>query len=118
MYNPSYLSESNLALALRHCYALVYPTFFEGFGYPAIEAMHYGKPVLASNVTSLPEVFEDAPIYFSPLYETEIFNALTKLTDENYAERESKSKLQYAKVREKQEKDLEELVNHIILQQA
>lgn len=114
MLNPSSLSDSDLALAIQHCYALVYPTFFEGFGYPAIEAMHYAKPVLASNVTSLPEVFEDVPIYFSPLYETEIFNALIKLTDENYIGLCQKSAAQYEKVKKRQEQDLEQLINMIL----
>ena len=81
---------------------------------PILEAMHYGKPVLASNVTSIPEIFEDAPIYFSPLYELEIFNALTKLTDENYQEKANKSKQQYNKIRARQERDLKELVNMIL----
>lgn len=114
MLNPAYLSDSDLALAIQHCYALVYPTFFEGFGYPAIEAMHYGKPVLASNVTSIPEVFEEAPLYFSPLYESEIFNALTKLNDAAYSVYAKRSKEQYDKVRTRQEKDLDTLLSMII----
>lgn len=51
-----YLSDNELCLAMSHCYALIYPTYFEGFGYPPIEAMHYGKPVLSSNATSIPEI--------------------------------------------------------------
>lgn len=114
MINLPYLSDNDLALAFRYCYALVYPSFFEGFGYPPIEAMRYGKPVLTSNTTSIPEILEDAPIYFSPLYETEIFNALTKLRLENYSVYSEKAKLQYAKVRRCQENDLKELISLIL----
>lgn len=114
MINVPYLSDCDLAAAFEHCYALVYPSFYEGFGYPPMEAMHYGKPVLASNTTSIPEVLEEAPIYFSPLYETEIFNALTKLTEENYASYEEKANKQYKKVHMRQERDLETLINMIL----
>jgi alpha-1,3-rhamnosyl/mannosyltransferase len=47
--------------------ALVFPSLFEGFGIPAIEAMECGCPVVASNATSLPEVIGDAGLLFDPL---------------------------------------------------
>ena len=62
-----FLSDSDLVWAMKKCYALVYPSFFEGFGYPPLEAMKYGKPVICSNMTSIPEILEEAPIYCSPL---------------------------------------------------
>ena len=82
--NLPYLSDSDLTNAYANCYAFLFPSYFEGFGYPPLEAMKFGKPVLASNVTSIPEILGDAAILFSPIYETEIFHALLKLTDENY----------------------------------
>lgn len=108
--NIDFLSESDLANAYENCYALIYPSFFEGFGYPPIEAMHYGKPVLCSNTTSMPFVLGDAPIYFSPLYESAIFNALLTLTDENYKLYSHKSQLQYKLVHDRQESDLKKLI--------
>ena len=47
--------------------ALVYPSLYEGFGIPCVEAMACGCPVAASNVASLPEVCGDAAVYFDPL---------------------------------------------------
>ena len=108
------LSDCDLLQAYVNCYALVYPSYFEGFGYPPVEAMKCGKPVLSSNVCSMPEVLGDAPIYFSPIYESAIFGAFCQLTDDNYQYYSEKSKMQYLKVCEKQEQDLEELVNIIL----
>ena len=110
----SWLSDSDLANAYKHCYALIYPSFFEGFGYPPIEAMHYGKPVLCSYCTSMPDIFEDAPIWFSPLYETGVFEALYKLTEENYDEYVHRSLSQYQKIQSRQKADLEKLIQQII----
>lgn len=109
-----YLSENDLVHALKNCYALLFPSIFEGFGYPPVEAMKYGKPVLASNVTSIPEVLEDAPIYFSPYYESDIFRALCTLTEENYGRYSEKSLMQYTEISSRQERDLNKLLNLII----
>lgn len=109
-----FLSDSDLAWALKSCYALVYPSFFEGFGYPPIEAMRYGKPVICSNVTSLPGILEEAPIYCSPLYESSIFGALLKLNDDNYNDYSKRSWEQYKKLKIRQEQDLHKLTDMIL----
>lgn len=65
--------------------ALVYPSFYEGFGLPPLEAMACGTPVIASNVTSIPEVCEDAAILTNPNDIDEIKeNILLLLNDEKY----------------------------------
>ena len=110
----SFLSDSDLQIAYANCYALIYPSYFEGFGYPPLEAMKYGKPILSSNVCSMPEVLGDAPIYFSPLYESAIFGALCHLTEDNYLYYVDKSKKQFSEVYEKQEKDLKDLIQLIM----
>jgi glycosyltransferase involved in cell wall biosynthesis len=51
----------------RSAAALVYPSLYEGFGIPCVEAMACGCPVAASDVASLPEVCGDAAVYFDPL---------------------------------------------------
>ena len=53
------LSEEKLIKAYQNCDALLFPSRFEGFGYAALEAMACGKPVIASNSSSLPEVVEN-----------------------------------------------------------
>jgi len=46
--------------------ALIYPSIFEGFGAPLLEALWSGLPVISSNTSSLPEVAGDAALYFAP----------------------------------------------------
>lgn len=53
------LSEEKLIRAYQECDALLFPSRFEGFGYVALEAMACGRPVIATNCTSIPEVVED-----------------------------------------------------------
>jgi len=57
---------------------------FEGFGIPLVEAMQCGVPVITSNVTSMPEVVEDAGLLVNPFSEEEITQAMIRLAaDEN-----------------------------------
>lgn len=102
-----FLDDNELLEAYKHCYALLYPSFFEGFGYPPLEVMRFGKPVLSSNVTSMPEILGDAPIYFSPLYESDIFRAMSSLTEDNYKTYSQKSLERYNAVSVRQQQDLD-----------
>jgi alpha-1,3-rhamnosyl/mannosyltransferase len=61
-----YLEDAALAELLNGAYALIFPSLWEGFGLPAVEAMSCGVPVLASRRGSLPEVIGEAGLYFDP----------------------------------------------------
>ncbi len=61
-----YLSEEQLVKITASAYALVYPSFFEGFGLPIIEAMQSGVPVISANSSSMPEVGGEAALYADP----------------------------------------------------
>jgi glycosyltransferase involved in cell wall biosynthesis len=74
-----YLSEAEFDAVWRGCFALVFPSLYEGFGIPLLEAMALGKPVLASGVTSLPEVGGDAALYFDPRLPTEMAGVMTRI---------------------------------------
>ena len=76
-----YVREAALASLLDACTAVIYPSLYEGFGMPVLEAMARGKPVLCSNVTSLPEVAGDAAIYFDPTDPGQIASAIDALGD-------------------------------------
>lgn len=108
-----FLDESDLMWAYKNCYAFVYPSLFEGFGYPPIEAMRFGKPILSSNVCSMPEILGNAPIYFSPIYETEIYKALNTLSEQNYKSYVEKSLAQYSVIHNRQERDLKKLIRMV-----
>jgi glycosyltransferase involved in cell wall biosynthesis len=58
------LSEAQKAWAYAHCEAFLFPSLAEGFGLPPLEAMHFGKPVFLSRLTSLPEVGGEVAYYF------------------------------------------------------
>jgi len=61
-----YLPEEELALLMGSSYAMVYPSLFEGFGVPVVEAMKSEVPVLTSEKSSMQEVAGDAALYFDP----------------------------------------------------
>ncbi|MCK4342402.1 MAG: glycosyltransferase family 4 protein [Phycisphaerae bacterium] len=61
-----YLNDATLAALYAGCTAFVWPTLYEGFGLPPLEAMTCGGPVIVSNVTSLPEVVGDAGVMLDP----------------------------------------------------
>ena len=66
----------------------VFPSLYEGFGMPVLEAMASGVPVVTSNVASLPEVAGDAAILVDPLSEDEIFEAYKKILSDKQLQRE------------------------------
>ena len=61
-----YVADEDLAALYSGALAFVYPSFYEGFGLPPLEAMQCGVPVITSNTSSLPEVVGDAGILISP----------------------------------------------------
>ena len=62
-----YLPEETLAVMYRLAGVFVFPSLYEGFGLPPLEAMASGTPVVTSNVSSLPEVAGDAAVLVNPL---------------------------------------------------
>jgi glycosyltransferase involved in cell wall biosynthesis len=76
---PGYLSESDFSALMRGCLALVYPSLYEGFGMPVIEAQAIGKPVLCGNLTSLPEVAGEAALIFDPRLPESIVAAMQRI---------------------------------------
>lgn len=61
-----FVSDGELAWIYKHSAAYVFPSLMEGFGLPALEAMHYDTPVVSSNATCMPEVLGEAALYFDP----------------------------------------------------
>jgi glycosyltransferase involved in cell wall biosynthesis len=75
----------DLAFLFRNCLCFLFPSYFEGFGIPPIEAMALGAPVVSSNTSSLPEILGDAALYCSPDNASVWIEAITRLTcDSNF----------------------------------
>jgi len=72
-------NDNELHKIISSSLAMVYPSFFEGFGIPILEAMYCDIPVITSNTTSMPEVGGDAAIYIEPSSVNSIAEALTKI---------------------------------------
>lgn len=80
-----YVSDQTLQQLMGAAYALVYPSFFEGFGRPILEAMQSSTPVICSETGALPEIAADAAVYVSPEDPEAIGKAMGLLyKDENY----------------------------------
>ncbi len=76
---PGYLSESDFSALMQSCLALIFPSLYEGFGMPVIEAQSIGKPVLCSNLASLPEVVGEAALVFDPKLPESIVAAMRQI---------------------------------------
>ena len=109
----NYLSDADMDYAYKHALALLFPSFFEGFGYPPIEAIVNGTPAIASNVTSIPEVLGNAGIYFSPFYPADLYQAM-KLVIENPSIKDHELHERAKEITTKQEEDLNKLINEIL----
>lgn len=109
-----YVDEQELDQLYHDAYCLIYPSLNEGFGYPPLEAMHYGTPVLASPLSSIPEVCQGAAIYFNPFSIDEIMNRIILITDE--ARHKKYSDLAYKQfdiIKKRQDEDLDKLIDYL-----
>ncbi len=79
------VTDGFLAEAYARARVLAYPSLFEGFGLPPLEAMHLGCPVLACNTSSLPEICGDAPFYFEPECPDSLPDALLRAVNDDSA---------------------------------
>lgn len=78
-----YISQKEKEILYNSAAVFVYPSYYEGFGFPPLEAMTYGLPVICSNISSLPEVVSDAALIINPFEIKEITEAMEMiLSDE------------------------------------
>ncbi|MBC1256751.1 glycosyltransferase family 4 protein, partial [Trichormus variabilis] len=77
-----YVSYSELPVIINQAIALVFPSLWEGFGFPVLEALACGTPVITSNLSSLPEVAGDAAILINPYNTAEITDAMQNIAND------------------------------------
>lgn len=81
-----FLGREDFEILLFNTEVVLYPTLYEGFGLPVLEAMSAGVPVITSNVTSLPEIADNAACLVNPYNTTDISQAIEKiLYDKKFA---------------------------------
>ncbi|MGH2592133.1 MAG: glycosyltransferase family 4 protein [Anaerolineae bacterium] len=76
---PGYLSDADKAALISGATALVFPSLYEGFGFPVIEAMACGTPVICSSTSSMPEAAGDAALLVDPLDTNAIATAIDRI---------------------------------------
>ena len=110
-----YVESKELEFLHKNAYAFIFPSLNEGFGYPPVQSMRYGVPVAASGTTSVPEVCENAALYFDPYSVSEIKNRMIQLLDSNiYAMYASRGVVRYGEVHKRQKEDLEKAVAFVL----
>lgn len=78
-----YVTDENLSELYRRALLFVFPSEYEGFGIPILESFAAGCPVALSNASCFPEIARNAAIYFDPLEEESIFDAMFKVYNSN-----------------------------------
>ena len=76
------INDDELKFLYKNAKIFVYPSFYEGFGLPPLEAMSYGIPCAVSNSTSIPEVVKDAALKFDPKSLEDMASSILKLLNE------------------------------------
>lgn len=76
---PGYVSDQKLVWYFQNAVCYVFPSLYEGFGLPPLEAMSYGCPVVSSNKASMPEILGSAAVFFNPARRDEIISSILKM---------------------------------------
>jgi len=76
------VNDDELVKLYQHATAFVFPSFYEGFGIPPLEAQACGCPVISSNTASMPEVLGESVLYFNPESKREIINSLSLIVSD------------------------------------
>lgn len=110
--NLNYVDDDKLEDLYKNCLMLLYPTLNEGFGYPPLEAMAYGKTCIVSNVCSLHEVCGNAVYYVNPTDVGEIQNRILQAIYKPISFETVSNNYQI--VSEKQDSDLQKLCELLV----
>ncbi len=73
-----FISDAEMAALFQNCKAFLFPSLMEGFGIPPLEALYYKVPIIISNTSSLPEIYEDCAHYIDPMKYDYCLNEILK----------------------------------------
>lgn len=83
VHHLDYLDPEHLAAVYGRAELFVFPSIYEGFGFPLLEAMAHGVPTIAAHSSSLPEVGADATLYFQPRDATALAKLISRVTSDD-----------------------------------
>ena len=110
-----YVDRKTLESMLKGAYLLVYPSLNEGFGYPPLEAMKYGTPVVSSSFSAISEVCGDSVMYVNPYSIDEIAMRILQMEDDEIHEKYvRRGRDRYSVIEARQKSDLDKLVSKLI----
>lgn len=89
---PGYITIDEKAMLMKNAIIFVYPSIYEGFGLPILEAMSLGIPTVTSNVSSMPEIAGDAAVLINPESIDELYSGIKKLLENKQFYNELKEK--------------------------
>jgi glycosyltransferase involved in cell wall biosynthesis len=99
IHMPGYIADADLPALYRAAAVFVYPSFYEGFGLPVLEAMASGTPVISSATSSLPELVGNAGILVEPSDTNDLASALSRvMEDGSLRQRMSEDGIERAKL--------------------
>ncbi len=78
-----FVPDKYIANYYANAKAYIFPSLYEGFGLPPLEAMNYNLPVLSSKESCLPEILEDSALYFNPYDEEDLLNKMYNIINNN-----------------------------------
>ncbi|MFK5603925.1 glycosyltransferase family 4 protein [Haloferax volcanii] len=97
IHTPGYLPQSQLKYAYENADLFLFPSLYEGFGLPPLEAMACGTPVISSNRSALPEILGENAILIDPKSPNEIANAILQSVNDSDSPHEKLLKKQASK---------------------
>lgn len=94
-----YIDDTNLYSLYSSCLFFIYPSIWEGFGYPLVEAMKIGAPIVCSNILPFKEIAKDSALYFDPFNIDNMTNCINTMIQDN---RLRKKMIESGKIRAKE----------------
>ncbi|WP_447875012.1 glycosyltransferase family 4 protein [Serratia fonticola] len=73
------VEDEEMIMLYQNAHAFIFPSFYEGFGIPPLEAQSCGCPVISSNTASMPEVLRDSALYFDPYNMSQMVDAMERI---------------------------------------
>lgn len=111
-----YVNDDALLDLYKRAYAFIFPSLYEGFGIPPLEAMRVGTPVIAANSSAIPEVCGDAALYFNPFSISEISRRIIQIVSDKglYHILLEKGERNYLSMKKRSDMDIDKYIDYTL----